>query len=392
MNINRVILVIMDSVGVGCMPDACNYNDGDVNTLGHIYKERGSINLPNLCSLGLGRIVEIGCEKDEVIGCFGRMKEVSPGKDTTTGHWEMMGLELNFSFPTYPNGFPTEIMDEFEKRIGRKTLGNYPQSGTEILKELGDEHLKTGCPIVYTSADSVFQIAAHEDIYSLEELYKICRIARNILKGEHSMARVIARPFVGETGNFSRHESGRQDFSLVPHEDTVLDLLKKEGYFVSAIGKIGDIFGHKGTTEEIHTENNMDGIDKTLESMEKHRSNKGLIFLNLVEFDSMFGHRRNIQGYAKALEDLDGRIPQIIEKLEDTDLLIISADHGCDPTHNKHTDHTREYVPLIVYGKKIKRDVDLGSRNSFADCGKTIADILGVNIERGKSFKNEIIQ
>ncbi len=391
--VNRVVLIVMDSVGVGYMPDAYRFNDDGVNTLLHIYQERGELLIPNLCSLGMGKIVDLDCSREEITGCYGKMRELSPSKDTTTGHWEISGVVLDFSFPTYPDGFPLEIIEEFERRIGTKTLGNHPSSGTEILKKLGPDHLRTGYPIVYTSADSVFQIAAHEDVVPLEKLYDYCRIARSTLTGDHAVARVIARPFVGSVGRFERDNGARKDFSLVPPHETLLDLLKRKGFFVVGVGKIGDIFGHRGLTEEIHTDDRHDGIDKTIESIRKHRNHNGLIFVNLVDFDAVYGHRRNVEGYARALEDFDGKIPHIMEVLSKDDVLIITADHGCDPTHRIHTDHTREHVPLLVYGEMVKRDVDLGTRDTFADCGQTIADMLGAGrLKYGKSFKGEVIR
>ena len=390
--INRVILIVMDSVGVGYLPDAERFNDDRTDTLLHIYQQTGRLDIPNLCALGLGRISAVGCKTQEIVGCYGKMGEQSPGKDTTTGHWEIAGLVLDSAFPTYPNGFPLDIIEAFEKKIGKKILGNYPRSGTKIIEELGEKHLKTGRPIVYTSADSVFQIAAHEDIIPLENLYEYCRIARSILSGQHAVGRVIARPFMGTPGKFERHNAARKDFSVIPPAETLLDLLKKKGFVTVGIGKIGDLFGHRGLSAEIHTHSNEDGVDRTLESMEKYRKKKGLIFVNLVDFDMLYGHRRNVAGYAEALEAFDRRIPQMLQAMSPEDLLMITADHGCDPSHNVHTDHTREYVPLLVYGKAIKKDIDLGIRSTFADCGQTIADILGAGkLASGKSFKRDIL-
>ncbi len=390
--INRVILIVMDSVGVGQLPDAERFNDDRTDTLLHIYQQTGRLDIPNLCALGLGKISAVGCKTQEIVGCYGKMGEQSPGKDTTTGHWEIAGLVLDSAFPTYPNGFPLDIIEAFEKKIGKKILGNYPRSGTKIIEELGEKHLKTGRPIVYTSADSVFQIAAHEDIIPLENLYEYCRIARSILSGQHAVGRVIARPFKGTPGKFERHNAARKDFSVAPPAETLLDLLKKKGFVTVGVGKIGDLFGHRGLTDEIHTHSNEDGVDRTLESMEKYRKKKGLIFVNLVEFDMLYGHRRNVAGYAEALEAFDRRIPQMLQAMSPEDLLMITADHGCDPSHNVHTDHTREYVPLLVYGKAIKKDIDLGIRSTFADCGQTIADILGAGkLASGKSFKRDIL-
>lgn len=390
--INRVILIVMDSVGVGHLPDAERFNDDRTDTLLHIYQQTGRLDIPNLCALGLGKISAVGCKTQEIVGCYGKMGEQSPGKDTTTGHWEIAGLVLDSAFPTYPNGFPLDIIEAFEKKIGKKILGNYPRSGTKIIEELGEKHLKTGRPIVYTSADSVFQIAAHEDIIPLENLYEYCRIARSILSGQHAVGRVIARPFMGTPGKFERHNAARKDFSETPPAETLLDLLEKKRFVTVGIGKIGDLFGHRGLSAEIHTHSNEDGVDRTLESMEKYRKKKGLIFVNLVDFDMLYGHRRNVAGYAEALEAFDRRIPQMLQAMSPEDLLMITADHGCDPSHNVHTDHTREYVPLLVYGKAIKKDIDLGIRSTFADCGQTIADILGAGkLASGKSFKRDIL-
>ncbi len=382
---------MLDSVGVGYMPDARQFNDDKVNTLEHIYQQTGQLNIPNLCVLGMGKVADIGCKVDKIIGSYGRMMEGSPGKDTTTGHWEIAGVKLNFNFPVYPGGFPEDLIKEFEEKIGLKTLGNYPASGTVIIKELGDEHLRTGYPIVYTSADSVFQIAACEDIIPLKKLYEYCLAARKILKGKHSVARVIARPFIKKAGKFERNNAARKDFSIKPAGETLLDILKKKGFVVCGVGKIGDIFAHQGLTEEIHTDNNMDGIDRTLRAIKKYRGERGLIFVNLVEFDSVYGHRRNAEGYRDALEELDKRIPEILENLADDDLVIFTADHGCDPTHTVHTDHTREYVPLLVYGKNIKTGVNLGTRGTFSDCGQTIAEFMGVKLKNGQSFKADIV-
>ena len=390
--INRVILIVMDSVGVGQLPDADRFDDHGTNTLLNIYRQTGMLKIPNLCAMGLGKIVAVGCQTPQVLGGFGKMGEQSASKDTTTGHWEIAGIVLDSAFPTYPDGFPGDIIEAFEKKTAKKILGNYPRSGTTIIEELGEEHLKTGSPIVYTSADSVFQIAAHEDIVPLETLYEYCRVARSILTGRHAVGRVIARPFRGIPGKFERHNAARRDFSLKPPAETLLDLLKGKGYFTVGVGKIGDLFGHRGLSAEIHTQNNEDGVDRTLESMENYRGQKGLIFVNLVDFDMLYGHRRNVEGYAGALEALDRRIPQIFDAMSTDDLLIITADHGCDPTHKVHTDHTREYVPLLVYSTALKKEINLGVRATFADCGQTIADIFGAGkLAHGISFKKDIM-
>jgi phosphopentomutase len=382
----------MDSVGVGHLPVADRFDDHGTHTLLHIYERRGLLGIPNLCSLGMGKIVALGCHTHDIAGCYGKMSEQSSNKDTTTGHWEIAGIVLDSAFPTYPNGFPGDIIEAYEKKIGKKILGNYPRSGTIIIEELGEEHLRTGRPIVYTSADSVFQIAAHEDIVPLEMLYEYCRIARRMLTGQHAVGRVIARPFTGSPGKFERHNAGRKDFSVTPPAETLLDLFEKKGFFTVGVGKIGDLFGHRGLSDEIHTKNNEDGVDRTLESVENYRGQRGLIFVNLVDFDMLYGHRRNVKGYAKALEAFDRRIPQILHAMSPDDLLIITADHGCDPSYKAHTDHTREYVPLLVHGTGIKKDVNLGIRTTFADCGQTIADILGTGkLIYGESFKKDII-
>ena len=389
--IDRVILIVMDSVGVGQLPDARRFNDEHTHTLLHIYRQTGRLNIPHLCALGMGKIAAVGCKTQDIIGCYGKMAEQSANKDTTTGHWEIAGLVLNVAFPTYPHGFPPEIIEAFEKKIGKKVLGNCPGSGTEIIEALGEKHLKSGRPIVYTSADSVFQIAAHEAIIPLATLYDYCRIARGILTGRHAVGRVIARPFVGTPGKFERHNAARKDFSVAPPAETLLDILQAKGFFTVGIGKIGDLFGHRGLSAEIHTAGNQDGVDRTLAAMEDYRKQKGLIFVNLVDFDMLYGHRRNAAGYAGALEAFDRRIPEILEALAADDLLILTADHGCDPSYKAHTDHTREYVPLLVYGPGIQKGVDLGTRSTFADCGQTIADLLGAGqLASGKSFKKDL--
>lgn len=387
--IDRVIWIVLDSVGMGALPDAHKYGDENSNTIGNISKAVGGLNLPNMERLGLGNIEGmVGVNRVEnPVGCYARFSELSNGKDTTTGHWEMVGINSEQPFPTYPNGFPKDLVEAFENAVGRKILGNKTASGTAILDELGEEHMKTGKLIVYTSADSVFQIAAHEEIVPLEELYKICETARNMLVGEHAVARVIARPFVGEPGNFTRTPN-RRDFSLVPPYNTVLDNLKSSNFNVMAVGKIEDIFSGKGVTEAVHTKDNMDGVDKTLDYMKEDK--KGLIFTNLVDFDMKWGHRNDVEAYAKGLEAFDKRLPDIIGAMKDTDILFITADHGCDPT-TPGTDHSREYVPFLVYGKALKENINLGTRKTFADMGQTIAEIFSVEpIRVGESFLKEI--
>lgn len=390
MEINRITLIIMDSVGIGELPDAAKYGDQGSNTLVNCARAVGGLKLPNLARLGLGNIAEIegvpAVEKP--LAAYGKMAEQSAGKDTTTGHWEICGIILSSPFPVYPEGFPPEVIEPFENKIGRKVLGNKAASGTQIIEELGAEHMKTGRPIVYTSADSVFQIAAHEEIIPVEELYSMCRIAREILTGKHAVGRVIARPFLGQPGSFWR-TANRQDFSLKPPAPTVLNLLKDHGLEVMAVGKIEDIFAGEGISRSVHTEGNMDGVDKTLKFM-REPNNRGLIFTNLVDFDSLYGHRNNPQGYAGALQDFDERIPEILEAVRDDEILIITADHGCDPT-TESTDHSREYVPLLVYGKQVKAGTNLGIRNSFTDVAATIADLFGLSFPVGESFAKDIL-
>lgn len=373
--ISKVLLIVLDSVGIGELPDAAKYGDTGSNTLGNVAKTVG-FKLPNLQKLGLGNIAPLkGLDPvDRPLGAFGKMAELSPGKDTTTGHWEIAGLVLDRPFPTYPNGFPEEIIKDFETQIGRKILGNVAASGTEIIQELGEEHIKTGRPIVYTSADSVFQIAAHEEVIPLAELYNMCEIARKILQGEHAVGRVIARPFIGSVGNFQR-TANRRDFSLEPPGPTMLDMIVEGGRKVIGIGKIRDIFAGKGITSAITTKNNADGVDQTVEAFRSLDS--GLVFTNLIDFDSKYGHRNDPVGYAKALEEFDQRLPEILECIKEDDILIITADHGCDPT-TPSTDHSREYVPLLIYGAKIKKGLNIGIRKSFADVGATITELLHV--------------
>lgn len=388
--INRVIWVVLDSVGMGALPDAQKYGDVGSNTIGNISKEYGTLKLDNMRKIGLGNIDGIeGVQKVEnPVGCYARFSEQSNGKDTTTGHWEMCGVCMEKAFPTYPNGFPADLVQKYEEKIGKKILGNKTASGTAIIEELGKEHMETGNPIVYTSADSVFQIACHEDIIPVEKLYELCQIARDLLVGEHAVARVIARPFVGKPGEFTR-TANRRDFSLKPFHDTLLDKLKASKFDVQAVGKIEDIFQGSGITQAVHTKSNMDGVDKTIEYMKG--DSKGLIFTNLVDFDMKWGHRNNVEGYAKGLEEFDVRLKEIMDAMKEDDVLFITADHGCDPTY-PGTDHTREYVPFLAYGEPLKKDINMGTRNSFADIGQTVADIFKVDkIRNGKSFLNEIL-
>ena len=387
--IERVVVIILDACGIGELPDAHLYGDEGSNTIKNTAKAVGGLKLPNLERLGLGNIEQFSGVNPETkaLGNYGKMAELSPGKDSTSGHWEIMGVVLKRPFPVYPEGFPAEIIEPFEKTISSRILGNKPASGTEIIKELGEEHLRTHNPIVYTSADSVFQIAAHEEIIPVDRLYEMCIKARNILTGEHGVARVIARPFVGKPGSFKRTER-RKDFSLPPPEETVLDILKEQGIPVIGIGKIEDLFGGRGLTESIHTKNNPDGVDKLVRAMK--RFEKGLLFINLIDFDMLWGHRNNPQAFASGLEDFDQRLPDVLNLLSSEDLLIITADHGCDPT-TPSTDHSREYVPLLVYGKPIRSNINLGIRKSFSDVGKTIAEIFKVSgTKNGESFWSEI--
>lgn len=387
--VKRVTLIVLDSVGCGDAPDAAVYGDVGANTLSNISRVVGGLNLPNMGQLGLGNLTEIrGVPPTEAAGVYGRLTETSAGKDTTTGHWELAGVILDQPFPTYPNGFPAELMAAYEARIGRKTLGNYPASGTEIIKDLGEEHVQTGKPIVYTSADSVFQVAAHEEIIPIEELYHLCQVARDLLTGEHAVGRVIARPFIGQPGRFARTER-RKDFSLEPLTETILDAIKAAGQEVMGVGKIEDIFAYRGLTMSNHTGNNMAGVDATLEFLDLDK--KGLIFTNLVDFDALYGHRNDPQGYADALVAFDGRVPEILQNLHDDDVLIITADHGNDPT-DASTDHSRERVPILVCGKPIKPNCNLGTRSSFADVAATIADLLDVPWKGpGNSFAPTIL-
>ncbi|MBP1933531.1 phosphopentomutase [Ammoniphilus resinae] len=386
MDFQRVFLIVLDSVGIGELPDADQFNDRGAHTLGHIAEKMERLHVPHLERLGLGKIAPLQGVSAEVsaMAYYGKMAEISVGKDTSTGHWEIMGLHVKTPFPTYPNGFPQPLIEEFSKRIGRGVLGNKPASGTEIIAELGEQHIKTGDVIVYTSADSVFQIAAHEEIVPLEELYRICEVAREMtLEGEYPVLRVIARPFVGAPGHFTR-TANRHDYSVTPPGLTVMNRLVDEGFESIAIGKISDIYAGMGVTDSMKTKSNMDGVDKFLDVME--RDFQGLAFVNLVDFDALFGHRRDPHGYGRAIEEFDARVPEILSKLKDNDLLIITADHGNDPIHHG-TDHTREYVPLLVYHTKIDQAESLGVRETFADVGATIADNFGVTMPSiGKSF------
>ena len=379
----RVFLIVLDSLGVGEMPDAAAFGDKDCNTLKRI-SASPEFCIDNLFKMGLGNIDGVNFLKKAELpsAAFARMTERSAGKDTTIGHWEIAGVVSDSPMPTYPDGFPSEILDEFSKKTGRGVLCNKPYSGTKVIADYGEEHIKTGDLIVYTSADSVFQIAAHEDIVPPETLYEYCRIAREILVGDHAVGRVIARPFVGNYPDFTR-TSNRHDFSVEPPKETLLDAIKSANKTVYAVGKIFDIFAGKGVTEKAFTTSNLDGIEKTLKALDTDFN--GLCFINLVDFDMLYGHRQDINGYAKALTEFDRYLPEITSKMRDGDILVITADHGCDPGDNS-TDHTREYTPLIVYGKSVK-PINLGTRKTFADIAATVADYLDVDFKcDGESF------
>ena len=391
MKINRVVIIVLDSAGIGATPDAALFGDVGSHTLGNIAQAVGGLKVPNMEAMGLGNIAIMDGVKPQLkpTAAFGKMDEVSAGKDTTAGHWELAGIHLTQPFPMYPEGFPPEVMDAFAAQTGRGWLGNYPSSGTVILDKLGDEHLKTGKLIVYTSGDSVFQIAAHEEIVPVEDLYKYCEIAREILRGEHEVSRVIARPFVGEPENFTR-TANRHDYSVVPPETTVLDNIKEAGLMVLGIGKINDIYVGQGITEAVHTKSNKDGVEKTIEAL-RTQTDSGLIFTNLVDFDAKFGHRNNPEGYADALAEFDQHLPEIMDALAEDDILVLTADHGNDPTY-PGTDHTREYVPILVAGETVQ-SVNLGVRSTFADLAATIADIFDVKAPlHGESFKADILR
>jgi phosphopentomutase len=385
-----VVIVVLDSAGIGGAPDAAAFGDEGTATLPHIAEAVGGLRLPNLAELGLGNVVAIEgvAPAAEPRGAFGAMVERSPGKDTTTGHWEIAGIILDKPFPTYPDGFPPEVIEEFERRAGVETLGNVAASGTEIIERLGAEHMATGKPIVYTSADSVFQIAAHVDVIPLERLYELCEIARGVMRGGHEVGRVIARPFRGEPGSFERTPD-RHDFSVLPPRDTLLDKIAAAGLEVRGVGKISDIFGGRGITSSRPTRSNDDGITAVI--AEVGAISRGLVFCNLVDFDQSFGHRNDPKGYAEALADFDRRLPEILEALGDDDVLAITADHGNDPTTSS-TDHSRERVPLLVCGGRVREGVDLGERATFADLGATAAALLGVEpLEVGEDFSAALV-
>jgi len=386
---NRITIIVLDGAGIGAMPDAPAWGDAGSDTFGHICESR-QLSLPNLQRIGLGNIRPLSGvpASEDPRGGYGKCALKSNGKDTTTGHWEMAGIILEHAFPTYPNGFPQTVIDEFIAKTGVPgILGNIPASGTEIIKELGEEHVKTKKPIVYTSDDSVFQIAAHEEVIPLDRLYEICEIARDMLRGEHEVGRVIARPFLGAAGSFYRTEN-RHDYAVPPPRENLLPLLSDNGLDVVSIGKIASIYDSTGVTQDLKAKNNQQSIDQTIKALED--DTRGLIFSNLVDFDMLYGHRRDTEGYARALEHFDSRWPEIENAMRDDDLLVITADHGNDPTY-PGTDHTREYAPLIVYGKKARAGVNLGTRQSLSDIGKTIAENFGLNLRAGESFLNDLV-
>ncbi len=384
---SRVVWIVLDSVGIGAMPDAAAYGDADSDTLGNIDRRR-ALELPNLGAMGLGNLKSLAHvpPSDHPAAAYGRCALASPGKDTTTGHWEMAGIHLDKPFPLFPNGFPPAVMNEFERRIGRSALGNKAASGTEIIRELGDDHVRTGSPIVYTSADSVFQVAAHEDVIPLWELYKICETARSILRGPYEVGRVIARPFIGSSGHYQR-TANRKDYAVPPPRGMLLDQLEKAGIFVYSVGKIFDVFLGRGIRDHVKSKDNVDGMQKTREALTE--VSEGLIFTNLVDFDQNFGHRNDVDGYARALEEFDRWLPSFTSQLRDQDLLIITADHGCDPT-TASTDHSREYVPLLAWSRSKPGGVDLGTRATLSDVGQTVAENFGTHIAKGTSFLSQL--
>ncbi len=385
----RVFLIVLDSFGIGAMPDSEKFGDVGVNTLAACAAS-GELKIPNMIAAGLGNIDGVTClpKASKPAGAIARMQEASMGKDTTIGHWEIAGIVSEKPLPTYPNGFPEEILEPFRKATGRGVLANAPWSGTEVINVYGDEHVKTGDLIVYTSADSVFQIAAHEEVVPLEKLYEYCRIARNLLQGRHSVGRVIARPFVGTSGAYKR-TSNRHDYSLEPPKATLLDAVKAKGLDCIGVGKIHDIFAGVGTTEHVYNKSNADGMAHT--SHYAQQDFHGLCFVNLVDFDMLYGHRRDVDGYARALTEFDSWLGEFMKGLGEEDVVMITADHGCDPSYTATTDHTREYVPLLVLGKGVK-PVNLGTRSSFADIAATVAEMLGVELDTpGRSFAGEIV-
>ena len=388
----KVILIVTDSLGVGALPDAAAYGDAGADTFGHIWQHCGSIDMPNLLRIGWGNMPDVSFHDLAIYdpeANVGKCAEASKGKDTTTGHWEIAGLPTDVPFKTYPNGFPPEFMEAYQKAIGIECLGNYPASGTEIIEVLGDEHEATGKPIVYTSADSVFQIAMNVDKFGLDTLYHYCEVARRMLVGDWACGRVIARPYIINAEGKRERTSDRKDYSVTPPGDTILDMIKNAGKMVYAIGKINDIFNGKGVVKSVHTTSNMDGIDKTIEAMREDF--EGLIFTNLVDFDANYGHRRDPEGYAKCIEEFDARLPEIMKEMVNDDVLMICADHGNDPTA-PGTDHTREYIPIITWGHTLKYGAEIGIRDSFGDIGATVCELLRVPFTGvGTSFKKQIV-
>ena len=385
----RIFWIVLDSVGIGELPDAAEYDDDGRNTLGHIAESR-ALQIPNLVRLGLANIAPLKHQMPAAtpLGAYGKGTTRSPGKDTTTGHWEMAGVWLDQAFPVYKNGFPPELIEEFEKQIGRKTIGNKPASGTEIIKELGEEHVRTGKPIVYTSGDSVFQIATHEDIVSIADLYRICETARKLLVGPHLVGRVIARPFTGTPGNFVR-TTRRHDYAVDPPKPMLMDVLAERKVRVFGIGKIHDIYNGRGVEEYVTTKGNADGMSKMTAAISDRKS--GLIFANLVDFDMLYGHRKDVEGFAKSLEEFDRLLADFLPLLSLSDLLMITADHGCDPDPRwPTTDHSREYVPILAYSPGSGAGVNLGVRDTLADMGQTVAENFGTTIPHGTSFLRQI--
>jgi len=385
----RIIVLVLDGVGIGELPDAALYGDAGSDTLGNTCRAVGGVSLPALERLGLGRIKELKgvAAVANPEACYGKLGEKSPGKDSTSGHWELMGIVLDKPFPTYPTGFPQDLVRRFESRIGRRVLGNMPYSGTEIIKLLGDEHVKTGCPILYTSADSVFQLAAHEDVIPVRELYDYCIMARDLLTGEHGVARVIARPFTGKSGNYQRI-TGRKDFSILPTGATILDILETRGIEVLAVGKVADLFAGRGFTREIRAKSNSEGMETLSAILDDF--DEGFVLANLGDFDTLWGHRNDVKAFAQGLVEFDRWLLGFLGKLSFDDVLFITGDHGCDPT-TPSTDHSREYVPVLTYGQKLRRGVNLGTRASFADLGATIADLAKAEgTGKGTSFAKEI--
>jgi len=389
----RAIVLVLDSVGAGELPDAAEYGDAGSNTLANTAAAVGGLSMPNLGAMGIGNITPLQGVPPvtEPTASWGRNAERSAGKDTTTGHWEMMGLTLSHAFPTYPDGFPAEVMEAFTRETGEGWLGNYPASGTVIIQELGDEHVASGKPIVYTSADSVFQIAAHEGVIPVARLYELCSIARTrVMVGEHAVGRIIARPFIGPVDGEYKRTHRRRDFAVEPFEPTVLDILAEHGIMSYGIGKIGEIFAWRGVCESPHSENNMHGFDNLVKRV-ADEADAGFVFANLVDFDMVWGHRNDVEGYARGLEAVDARMPDLLGAMIEGDLLIITADHGCDPT-TPSTDHSREYTPLIAHVKGVDRGIDLGIRRTFGDIGETVLDFYGLAGARGRgtSFLAEV--